>query len=485
MWGASSMMAQIFWLNATYCGVVYVPTTFFIFVLRLAHLDHWVTRRNLLLLAVEPIATFLIVWTNEFHHLFHASFRMDLSGSFALLDWERGIWFWFNVAYSYILNILGVILLLRAIRRSYGPYRSQLVVVTLGALIPWAASIYTQGGFSTIPELDLTPISFTLSGLVIAYALFRYRLLDLVPVARSTLVERMSEGVLVLDNQGRVVDINPTAGQILNVAPADALGKAGKALFTAWPELVQKYGQQREARAEVTFGDSGEVVYDLSILSVVDARERVGGRLITFRDISERKRAEKEMEAANKRLQEQLAEIKSLQAQLQEQAIRDPLTGLYNRRYFDETLEREIARARRGNYSLSLVTLDIDHFKNVNDTYGHEAGDLVLQNLSSLLVALTRQSDIACRFGGEEFLWLLIRAPVEAAERRAEALRVLFADLRTPYGEIPIRGTISLGVACFPDHAGGGRDLVNASDRALYAAKAAGRNCVRLAQSAA
>ncbi len=480
-WGTTSMEAHIFWLNATYCGVVYVPTTFFIFILRQAQLDHWLTRRNILLLAIEPAATFVIVWTNPLHHLFHASFRLETSEAFLVVDWVRGPWFWLNVAYSYALIVLGLFILLFAIRRATGPYRAQLIVITLGVLIPWVTNIYTEAGLSPILWLDLTPFSFTLSGLVFAFALFRYRLLDLVPVARSALIEQMSEGVFVVDRQNRVVDINQTAGEVIGVRPNRAIGRQAAELLAAWPELIARFQDATEARAEVYLDASQQRVFDLTITPLYEARGRLGGRLIVFRDISERKRTEKNLQTANQALQGQLAEIQHLQAQLQEQAIRDPLTGLYNRRYFDETLEREIAHARREGFPLSLVTLDIDHFKEINDTYGHEAGDLILQNLGSLLVALTRQSDIACRYGGEEFVLLLVNAPIEAAERRAEALRALFADMHTPHGTIALRSTVSLGVATFPEHASNGRKLINASDRALYAAKAAGRNCVRRA----
>jgi diguanylate cyclase (GGDEF)-like protein len=137
-----------------------------------------------------------------------------------------------------------------------------------------------------------------------------------------------------------------------------------------------------------------------------------------------------------------LTEIRELHLRLQEQAIRDPLTGLYNRRYLDETLERELSRAKREGYPLSLTMIDLDHFKLVNDTYGHPAGDEVLIALSTLLQSQAREGDIPCRYGGEEFVLVLPRMSLEVASQRAEQWREAFGNMKTRHGEFEI-GTAS------------------------------------------
>ena len=197
------------------------------------------------------------------------------------------------------------------------------------------------------------------------------------------------------------------------------------------------------------------------------------------RNVSERKVAEHALRESNHQLQLRLDEISRLQAALQEQAVRDGLTGLYNRRYLDEMLEREVSRARREGIPLSLVMLDIDHFKRVNDTYGHQAGDEVLKILAATLMADIRAEDMACRYGGEEFLILLPNMPLASALARAEAWRGAVEALCIVHGDFPIRFTVSLGVAAYPDHGKTPDDLTRCADQALYRAKNGGRNQVR------
>lgn len=177
-------------------------------------------------------------------------------------------------------------------------------------------------------------------------------------------------------------------------------------------------------------------------------------------------------------LQQQLTEINALQTQLREQANRDPLTGLYNRRYLDSTMARELSRCQREALPLSLLLIDLDHFKRINDSYGHPAGDAILKQLAQLLAQQARAGDVVCRYGGEEFLLLLPNMPLAAAQERAEHFRALLAATQVRCGEHDIRATLSIGVASAPVHGHSAADLIKAADHALYRAKTEGRNRV-------
>ncbi len=162
--------------------------------------------------------------------------------------------------------------------------------------------------------------------------------------------------------------------------------------------------------------------------------------------------------------------------ELREETIRDPLTALYNRRFLQDHLPREIIRAEREPAPLAVIMIDLDHFKELNDRAGHQGGDHVLVNLGALLTRHVRGSDIACRYGGEEFALVLPRATADGAFRRAEEIRLAIRR------DAEVRGvTASLGVALYPEHALDAQALLRAADEALYAAKAAGRNQVRMA----
>lgn len=176
----------------------------------------------------------------------------------------------------------------------------------------------------------------------------------------------------------------------------------------------------------------------------------------------------------------------AMRSRLQRQALQDGLTGLYNRRYLDETLPRELRRAARRRQPLGLIMLDIDYFKAYNDTYGHDVGDLLLQAVGAFLQSSVRAEDIACRYGGEEFLLMLPGASQEEAQRRAEDIRQGIANLRVQSGNQSLGAvTVSLGVASFPRHGSSADELVHRADLALYRAKARGRNQVHLAEAVA
>lgn len=177
-------------------------------------------------------------------------------------------------------------------------------------------------------------------------------------------------------------------------------------------------------------------------------------------------------------LRQQLDEIHALQSQLKEQANRDPLTGLYNRRYLDSTMERELARCGREGRPLSLMLIDIDRFKQINDTYGHQAGDEVLKTLAAMLDEQARAADVVCRYGGEEFLLLLPGMPQAIAQERAELHRAAFGAATIQFGELRIQAALSVGIATYPSHGTSQQELVGCADQALYRAKTEGRNRV-------
>lgn len=167
-----------------------------------------------------------------------------------------------------------------------------------------------------------------------------------------------------------------------------------------------------------------------------------------------------------------------LREQLKIEAIRDPLTDLYNRRYMEVSLTREWARAERHGHPVAIIMLDIDHFKNFNDTYGHDVGDIVLKELAALLKRHVRTEDIACRYGGEEFLLILPEVRLEVAKYRAEELRVLVHELHITYQGSLLSVTISVGIAVFPQHGHNLKEVIHKADAALYQAKKAGRDRV-------
>ncbi|WP_028455242.1 sensor domain-containing diguanylate cyclase [Chitinilyticum litopenaei] len=309
------------------------------------------------------------------------------------------------------------------------------------------------------------------------------------------LVEAARSIILRLDPAGHITFINQFAQTHFGFAPEELLGQP--LLGTLMPEQESTRRDLREVLAGLLANPEQFAVHVNENLckdgrrvwmlwtnqALHDADGQLSEILSIGNDITEQRQIQIELRRAHEQLQLQYQRIAALQGQLREQAIRDPLTGLFNRRYLEETLERELARATREHSPLSVVMLDMDHFKLINDHYGHKVGDDVLRALGAYLRARSRDEDVACRYGGEEFVILLPGARLEDAQRRAESWREGFAalalsdDEQTPHPRV----TLSLGVASYPQHAGDGETLLKRADDALYAAKAGGRNRVEVA----
>lgn len=187
------------------------------------------------------------------------------------------------------------------------------------------------------------------------------------------------------------------------------------------------------------------------------------------REISQRKQAEEALQNAHELLSQRMHEVERLQAELREQALRDPLTGLHNRRYLSETLPREIARARRENNAVSVIVSDIDHFKTINDTYGHQVGDQFLIELAHLMKQSSRGSDVVCRYGGEEFSLILPGAnQAEAAPGRPKNCAGAAVKPAIRFEGKELRVSMSFGVATYPVHGQEAECIIICADKALY-----------------
>ena len=298
----------------------------------------------------------------------------------------------------------------------------------------------------------------------------------------SSFLEHSQVYVFFKDKNIRSIRLSKNYEKMLGMPISEILGKTMDELF---PSDLAKSMVEDDKRIL----NNGQVVYVVEELNgrtyettkfpiFIDGKpEMLAG--VTL-DITERKQADERLKDANKLLGKQLGEIKALQASLNEQVIRDPLTGLYNRRYLYETTEHELARAIRKNYPISIMMIDIDHFKSLNDTYGHQAGDEIIIALSKLLQENIRQGDIACRYGGDEFTLVLPGVNIKDAKQRAETIRQNIKKSSIIYGGVNIFAAVSIGVAVYPHHGSSMDEIINASDKALYDAKQAGRNQVHI-----
>jgi PAS domain S-box-containing protein len=291
---------KLFWIKVRYLGIVIVPGAWLTFALLQTGWEKWVTQRNQILLTVEPLLILTLVWTNEFHKLYWVDVMLKQVGPFTLIEATPGVFYWIHVAYSYLLMTLGSLLLVRMAVRSSRLYRWQSLAVLLGAVGPLIGDVLsTFGLLSYLSWIDLTPFFFTLTGLAMAWAFFRFRLLDIVPVARDAVIESMSDGVLVLDAENRIVDINPVGEGIINRTASEVVGRSAEEILSRWPDLVERYRSVPETHTEISVGEGVvQAYFDLRISPLRDWRRRLTGRLIVLRDITKRKEMEQALQEA-------------------------------------------------------------------------------------------------------------------------------------------------------------------------------------------
>jgi diguanylate cyclase (GGDEF)-like protein/PAS domain S-box-containing protein len=480
-YAAVGLSSKILFSQIEYIGALTVPVLYLVFCFEYNRLDDWLTVRRIALLYVVPVVCFCLALTNSWHGLIWTNFTWSPAGH-NILVYHHGIVYYIGVmGYSYICLFVGTALLVWSAFRFHAPYRRQTSTLIVGSIVPWALDAVYNAGLVPIPGLEVTPIALCFTGVSFAIGIFFFGLLDLTPVARETLIEKMSEGVLVLDRQNRVVDINPAALRLIGRSSPTAEKVRPGDVLDDWPALLDSISGVLETSTEIEVDRPYRRFLEVNVSPIRSRHGELTGRLIVLRDITSRKTAEEEVQRINLELRERISEIETLQAELQEQAIRDALTGLYNRRYMDERLEAELVRAVRDGTNASIVMLDIDHFKSLNDTYGHKAGDEVLRAFAKLLSTQIRQYDIAFRYGGEEFLVVMPNTSGLVAMGRAEEWRETFARIVIDYGADRIRATMSAGVATFPDQGRTLDEVLQAGDRALYEAKAYGRNRVHVA----
>jgi PAS domain S-box-containing protein len=316
-----SLQPKLFATNLAYIGITTAPAAWLAFVSEYTGRNKWLTRRNVLLLFIEPVLIVVLAFTNDFHHLFRTAVALDTTGSFPVLSVTNGPTFWIHAAYSYILLVIGNAILIQAFLRSPQLYRGQVFTLLIGAFIPWIANIVTV--FDMIPNLriDLTPFAFTVTGLMLSWSLFRFKLLDIVPVARDTLVESMSDAVMVIDAQGRIVDMNPAALRLVgNRSSSELIGKLAAEALVEQQDLVKQFRSVMEARVEVTIGKgtATERYFELQISPLRNRYGTLTGRLYVLRDITALKGATEQIKAQNDTLRRTNQELAEAQRKTEE-----------------------------------------------------------------------------------------------------------------------------------------------------------------------
>lgn len=614
----------------SYLGVYNCVPLFLIFTIYYVGQSKWVTTRKILLMWAIPVLIIIMAGTNEYHYLVWSGFTPIKYQGNNLYIFLRGPVYWLGVVNNYAMLIAITVLLFRKMKQStHTIYRRQSLIMLTSAAPPWLANFIYVIQWEPIKGIDLTPIAFSFTGLLIFICLYYYRLLDLMPIARETLFERLKDAILVLDTHNRLVDVNMAGEKLLSADRKRIIGLPAFECLSMFPLLLTRLAEKKDLRMEISL--AGEIPCDLEVnnTQLYSPNGESIGRLITFQEITARKQTE-EKERQGRLLAEALhdttlvvtstlnvnevldrlldnvyrvlpctmtnivliddkrvgrvahyrgyvdpdvinwlktitfdidevysyhymdetgqplivpdthavdywkirdSQLRSylgapikvkgktvgflnldhdqvgfysiehaerLQAfanlagialenarlfdKVTELATQDGLTGINNRRHFFILAAVEVQRARRYQKPLSLLLIDIDRFKLVNDTFGHQVGDVTLQNVAGLLQTTVRDIDISGRYGGDEFCLLMPETnssdALKAAERLLELIRQL--EISTSQGTQHI--TASIGISTLQEEHSSFDEVLQHADQALYCAKQSGRNRIEIYQ---
>jgi PAS domain S-box-containing protein len=382
--GSPDLSAAVFWDNSTWLGVVIVPAAWLAFALQYTNRGHWLTRRTVALLTLQPLITLVLVWINPLHGLVYSSVSLGTSHGLSAPVFTNALWYWITIAYSYLLILLGTLLIISFIRTLVGGaslYRRQAIAMLTAVFLPWLGNAVPLSGLNPIPTLDLTPVAFTVTGVAMAWSLFRYRMLDLAPVARNAVVESMSDAVIVLDLQHRITDLNPAAERLLGRSRSALVGQSILQAASTWSEQIQRFYHVTTAHEELVLTVDGTPhSFDLRISPLFDQRGTASGRLVVLRDITELKQALEALEQAR----EEQAEAARENARL----------------YQEANSQKQYFEALMNFCPLAVITIDGDNqmvacnpaFERL---FGYSQAEIVGRNVIDVLSSPEYRSDIS------------------------------------------------------------------------------------------
>ncbi len=621
---------KVFWLKFEYFGIISVPVFWLLFCLRYVNIHKPKIVQFLLLFFIIPVITLVLAFTNSDHHLIWDKISLiDLYG-LKLLQLDYGTWFWIHIFYSHSLYLSGMYFLFRYYFRIQKNLRFQARFIIMAGLIPGISNIFYLSSNHPLSIIDLTSLSFAVSGAIIIWILYYHRFLDIKPIARDTIIENMRDGIIVVDLKDRIVDINPAAEKIINHSFKDIIGQPAAQIL---PEISDWISLSKETKTPVKVLNIGEgknkKIFVLHLSPLSDADDQLIGHTIVFHNNTESQTLNRNLKdqadrlvvlyeigkaitstleiddlldliytqlsqiiscdgyfvsiylpedhlldirilidqgkcyapekasaseglsswivknrkplliqdlrkeinslpvkpimVGDKKLSrswlgvpmqidddligllavasyqpnvfdemdqlllEQIAQQAALSIQnariheeVSRQAKLDSLTGVFNHNHFIEQLYEDAESALTTLTPLSLIMLDIDHFKLYNDTYGHVVGDQVLILTVQAIQSHIKKTDAVGRWGGEEFGMILPNTTISQAKMVADRIRHTLSELPlfNVEGKPIPKPTISQGIATLPDHTSDADELVIIADRALYQAKNKGRDQV-------
>lgn len=455
-------------------------------------------KKKYLTLFILPVLSIIFTYTNTIHHLMFVNYSINTT------DMVRGSFGIIHNIYVYIFMLIGFYFFLSFSIKDAGLFSKQALLIIVAALIPIAFSLSTIAGIFAGYGFYI-PIALAFSMAILGVSITRYSFLNIVPIALLEVVNLISDGFLVLSRDYMLLEYNNAASLIFKESLTfkkqktviNELANIGLSSEKLKQLINEASDGNKKTAYETNIAIDGQVKYFIIEITPIYLKKSCIAVILLFKDLTEQKiytealeQNNRLLDAANRDLQDKYFSIEELNKELRGEIDIDGLTGIYNRKFFNEfykiELERAInqvtySRGRDTTANFSIAILDIDNFKRINDTYGHQVGDMVLQEVANVVKGTIFSRDIVCRYGGEEFVILFIKTEEEKVLDAAEKVRKEIENHVFNFGASEPEGhiTISIGVASFEnDSEYKKRDLLKIADERLYLAKRNGKNQV-------
>ncbi|PKG22281.1 histidine kinase N-terminal 7TM domain-containing diguanylate cyclase [Niallia nealsonii] len=448
----------MFWVIFQYLGMPFSAPATLILVLQYINLDKLVNKRTLPLFYLIPAISFLLIATNHLHYLFYKTVGIKYVMGAPLLDMTVGQWYVIHGSYTFGTLFIGAVLLIGYWIKTKSKNWKQVLTLIIGIISPITASfLYLMG--LTPRGIDPVPIVMLFTSMLYLWAILSTHWLKVTPIAKENIFESMSDGVIVVDLLNKVVEFNSIAGELYTSLKEGFNLNELKGLDKKISSLVINRSSESITTETAIYLHNELKYFQVKISPVLKHGGEKVGNIIVFMDITERAK---------------------LQIQLKELAYKDGLTGIYNRSYFYKQAEKLTIASMESEKAVSFILFDIDHFKQINDNYGHAYGDEAIKHVVSIAKKALGDKGIVGRYGGEEFVLCLPGFSIEAGGIFANMLRSDIEKKALNIGLDTINITVSLGVTVLKNkeefHTVD--ELIVRADRALYSAKNNGRNAV-------
>ncbi len=373
---------KIFWSKMSYLGIAFLPVFYFLFTTAYSQKTKFIQSHNIILLFIIPIITIFLIFTNDTHHLIWTNVYADPVKNLA--HYEHGPWFWLFFAFTEILIFMGLYNLVRSIYKFTAYYKSQIGILLVASIFPIVGNLMYITNISPYPGFDWTPVSFVLTGLIIAFGILHYRIFDLVPMAKTKLLDIMNDGVIVVNSEGFIEDCNPAVYKIFNRQYPTLVKNSFKDAFKEYNNLTEGL-ENKLASIHLEIQFRKVVNYFQVNISPIYRKGKYSGSLLLFHDITSVRKAEEELKQTNKRLLSEIEKRERLIDELDAFAhtvahdLRNSLGSIFSA---SEIME-EIIKQNDKNLLFELTNL-------INDS----AGKSIQITHELLLLATTDKQDI-------------------------------------------------------------------------------------------